>query len=177
MADKSFLAWPFFEQKHRDLRSGAEDFAKTVVPHIILALFSAIILLPLLWILRVSLTDKLTAYKIPPEIGTLGLMNYVTIFADYPFVTWFLNSLVVALATTLISGLLITSSTRSVRTPLGRSQSRAFFRLRTTAFSSHSVRPAWRAVRSPWSRSNFATPWPTVPNPMIATLVFSITLL
>ncbi len=31
------------------------------------------ILLPLLWILRVSLTDKLTAYKIPPEIGTLGL--------------------------------------------------------------------------------------------------------
>ena len=77
--------------------------AKTVVPHIILGLFSAIILLPLLWILRVSLTDKLTAYKIPPEIGTLGLMNYVTIFADYPFVTWFLNSLIVALATTIIS--------------------------------------------------------------------------
>lgn len=76
---------------------------KTVVPHLILVIFSAIILLPLLWILRVSFTDRLTAYKIPPEVGTLGLMNYVTIFADYPFVTWFLNSLVVALATTVIS--------------------------------------------------------------------------
>ena len=78
-------------------------FAKAVVPHVILVVFSAIILLPLLWILRVSLTDKLTAYKIPPEIGTLGLMNYATIFADYPFVTWFSNSLIVALATTAIS--------------------------------------------------------------------------
>ena len=57
-------------------------------------------------------------------------------------------------ATTLISGLLITSSTRSVSTPFGRSQSRAFFRSRTTAFSSHSVRPACRAVRSPWSSSS-----------------------
>ena len=28
------------------------------------------ILLPLLWVVRVSLTDKLTAYKIPPEVGT-----------------------------------------------------------------------------------------------------------
>ena len=43
----------------------------------ILAIFSLVILLPLLWIVRVSLTDKLTAYKIPPEIGTLGLMNYI----------------------------------------------------------------------------------------------------
>src|SRR5690349_23222200 len=72
-------------------------------PHVVLVMFSAMILLPLLWVVRVSLTDKLTAYKIPPEIGTFGLMNYVTIFADYPFVTWFLNSLIVALATTAIS--------------------------------------------------------------------------
>jgi len=77
--------------------------AKKIVPHIVLAIFSLLILLPLLWLLRVSLTDKLTAYKIPPEIGTFGLMNYVTIFADYPFVTWFMNSLIVALATTIIS--------------------------------------------------------------------------
>ena len=45
-------------------------FARTVLPHLILVVFSLMILLPLLWILRVSLTDKLTAYKIPPEIGT-----------------------------------------------------------------------------------------------------------
>ena len=82
----------------------------------------------------------------------------------------------ISCATTLISGLLITSSTLSVSTPFGRSQSRAFLRSRTTAFSSHSVRPAWRAVRSPWSSSSFATPCPTVPKPMIATFVFSIEL-
>ena len=72
-------------------------------PHVVLVMFSAMILLPLLWVVRVSLTDKLTAYKIPPEVGTLGLMNYETIFADYPFTTWFLNSLFVALATTVIA--------------------------------------------------------------------------
>ena len=46
---------------------------KTIIPHVILTLFSLMILMPLIWILRVSLTDRITAYKIPPEIGTLGL--------------------------------------------------------------------------------------------------------
>lgn len=80
-----------------------KNFAKLVIPHVILAIFSLIILLPLIWIVRVSLTDRLTAYKIPPETGTLGLMNYVEIFARYPFVTWFANSLIIALAATIIS--------------------------------------------------------------------------
>jgi multiple sugar transport system permease protein len=75
----------------------------TILPHTVLTAFSLVILLPLLWIVRVSLTDKLTAYRIPPEIGTLGLMNYVDIFARYPFVTWFSNSLLVALLATAVS--------------------------------------------------------------------------
>ena len=76
---------------------------KSVLPHAILILFSLAILLPLLWVLRVSFTDKLTAYKIPPEVGTLGLMNYVEIFERFSFVTWFANSLIIALAATAIS--------------------------------------------------------------------------
>jgi ABC-type glycerol-3-phosphate transport system permease component len=40
------------------------------LPHAVLILFSAAILLPLLWVFRVSLTDKLTAYRIPPEWTT-----------------------------------------------------------------------------------------------------------
>lgn len=75
----------------------------TILPHVVLSAFSLAILLPLLWVVRVSLTDKLTAYRIPPEIGTLGLMNYYDIFARYPFVTWFSNSLLVALLATAIS--------------------------------------------------------------------------
>ena len=76
---------------------------KTIIPHVVLTLFSLMILMPLIWILRVSLTDRITAYKIPPEIGTLGLMNYVEIFERYSFVTWFANSLIIALAATAIS--------------------------------------------------------------------------
>ena len=74
-----------------------------VVRHAILIAFSAAILLPLLWMLRVSLTDKLTAYKIPPEIGTSASMNYVEVFTAYGFTSWFANSLIVALAATAIS--------------------------------------------------------------------------
>ncbi|HKQ94120.1 MAG TPA: carbohydrate ABC transporter permease [Aestuariivirgaceae bacterium] len=78
-------------------------FARNALPHAVLVVFSLMILMPLLWILRVSFTDKLTAYKIPPEIGTVGLMNYVDIFARYPFAMWFGNSLLVALLATAIS--------------------------------------------------------------------------
>ncbi|HXA71977.1 MAG TPA: acyl-CoA dehydrogenase family protein [Stellaceae bacterium] len=35
MADRSFLAWPFFEPRHRDFAAGLEDWAKKVVsPHV-----------------------------------------------------------------------------------------------------------------------------------------------
>lgn len=80
-----------------------QRFSRSILPHVILVLFSLAILLPLLWILRVSFTDKLTAYKIPPEIGTLGFMNYVDIFSRFPFVTWFTNSFLIALAATAVS--------------------------------------------------------------------------
>jgi acyl-CoA dehydrogenase len=35
MGDKSFLAWPFFDAKHRALESDVADFAKTIVPGLI----------------------------------------------------------------------------------------------------------------------------------------------
>ncbi|MCE3248424.1 MAG: binding-protein dependent transport system inner rane protein [Geminicoccaceae bacterium] len=76
---------------------------RLALPHLVLILFSAAILLPLLWVLRVSLTDKLTAYKIPPEWTTPHLNNYVEIFIAYPFATWFLNSVLVALASTAVA--------------------------------------------------------------------------
>lgn len=85
------------------MASRAARLVRAGVPHTVLTAFSLMILLPLLWIVRVSLTDKLTAYKIPPEIGRLGLFNYVDVFTKYPFVTWFANSFVVALATTAIA--------------------------------------------------------------------------
>ncbi len=43
-----------------------------LAPHLVLIAFSASILLPLIWLLRVALTDKLTAYRIPPELAPLA---------------------------------------------------------------------------------------------------------
>ena len=94
--------------------------AKKIVPHVILTIFSLVILMPLIWIVRVSLTDKLTAYKIPPEIGTLGLMNYVDIFERFPFVTWFANSFIVAIVSTVIALPLATAMAYSLRPPQHR---------------------------------------------------------
>ena len=50
-----------------------------------------------------ALTDKLTAYKLPPEWVALRLDNFITIFAEYNFAGYFLNSLVAALGSTAIS--------------------------------------------------------------------------
>ncbi len=74
-----------------------------LVPHGVLIVFSAAILLPLLWLLRVALTDKLTAYKIPPEWGQASLANFVEIFTGYPFFNYFLNSVAVALGATVVA--------------------------------------------------------------------------
>ena len=72
-----------------------------LLPHAVLIVFSALIVLPLLWLLRVALTDKVTAYKIPPEWGEMNLVNFVEIFTGYPFFNYFLNSFTVAAGATL----------------------------------------------------------------------------
>jgi multiple sugar transport system permease protein len=65
--------------------------------------FSAVILLPLVWLARVALTDKLTAYKLPPEWVALRPDNFITIFTEYNFAGYFLNSIVAAVGSTAIS--------------------------------------------------------------------------
>ncbi len=73
------------------------------VPHLILVAFSAALFLPLLWLARVALTDRLTAYKLPPEWVTLRLDSFVEIFETHSFAGYFLNSIVAALGSTVIS--------------------------------------------------------------------------
>ena len=74
-----------------------------LLPHAVLIAFSAAILLPLLWLLRVALTDKTTAYKIPPEWGQASIGNFVEIFTGYPFFNYFINSVTVAIGATVIA--------------------------------------------------------------------------
>jgi multiple sugar transport system permease protein len=77
--------------------------AKAVVPHLILIAFSLAILLPLLWLARVALTNKLTAYQLPPQWVALRLDNFVEIFNSFGFARYFLNSVVAAVGSTVIS--------------------------------------------------------------------------
>jgi len=76
---------------------------RRLLPHAVLVVFSLGILLPILWLLRVALTDKQTAYKIPPEWAPLRLGNFVEIFSGYPFFDYFLNSVSIALGSTLVA--------------------------------------------------------------------------
>lgn len=85
---------------------GSRVFGKALskaAPHFILTAFSASILLPLIWLARVALTDKLTAYKIPPEWAPLRLGNFIEIFTRYNFENYFINSMVAAIGSTAIS--------------------------------------------------------------------------
>ena len=52
---------------------------KSIISHTVLIVFSMIIFLPILWLLRVALTDKVTAYKIPPEWVDLNFYNFLYI--------------------------------------------------------------------------------------------------
>ena len=76
---------------------------RTAVPHVILIAFSASIFLTLLWLARVALTNKLTAYKIPPEWAPLRFDNLVEIFTRYHFASYFFNSMVAAVGSTVIA--------------------------------------------------------------------------
>src|SRR5215468_1488025 len=74
-----------------------------VVPHAILIAFCAAIFLPLLWLARVAFTDKLTAYKLPPEWVALKPDNFIEIFEKFGFARYFLNSVIAAVGSTAIS--------------------------------------------------------------------------
>ncbi len=74
-----------------------------LLPHTVLIVFSSIILVPLLWLLRVALTNKLQAYQIPPEWSAPHIRNFVEIFTVHPFSDYFLNSVAVAFGTTLVA--------------------------------------------------------------------------
>ena len=76
---------------------------KFILSHSILIMFSLIIMLPLLWLLRVALTNKVTAYKLPPEWGELNFLNFIDIFVKHPFLSYFANSIFIASASTFLA--------------------------------------------------------------------------
>ena len=78
--------------------------AADIATYILLSIFCLIILLPILWIIRLSFTTKFVAYKIPPEWFFKPILdNYRSLFVDYGFARFFFNSLIVAIGSTAIA--------------------------------------------------------------------------
>jgi multiple sugar transport system permease protein len=74
------------------------------VTYVLLSLFSLIILLPILWMIRFSFTTKFIAYSIPPVWFFKPILeNYRSLFADYGFLNFFVNSIVVSVCSTIIA--------------------------------------------------------------------------
>ena len=74
-----------------------------LLPHAVLIMFSCVILAPLLWLLRVALTNKLQAYQIPPEWSVPNINNFVEIFTVHSFSDFFFNSAIVAIGSTCVA--------------------------------------------------------------------------
>lgn len=75
-----------------------------IISYTILIIASLVVLLPILWVARTSLANRLIAYKIPPVwFFTPTLDNYRLIFQQYPFQKYFLNSFVIAIVASLIA--------------------------------------------------------------------------
>ena len=78
-----------------------------VVLYIVLIVVALFFLMPFVWILRCSMVSKAQAYMIPPDWSAhLTLENYVNVMQNNHFGKYFLNSLVIGLASTLLSILL-----------------------------------------------------------------------
>src|SRR5437868_7864953 len=75
-----------------------------IFSHVILVAVSAIVVVPLLWVLRTSFADKVVAYKIPPDlVFSPTLDNYREILQRFSFGSFFLNSLIIAITSTAIA--------------------------------------------------------------------------
>ena len=75
-----------------------------IVAHIILILFSFIIVAPILWTLRTSFATDVIAYEIPPKFFFKPtIKNYVDILVENNFIRHFKNSFIVSLVSTAIS--------------------------------------------------------------------------
>ena len=82
----------------------ARRLLPSVLAHSVLILASLVVVLPLLWILRTALVRRVDAYQIPPKwISGFTTVNFETIFGTGGFGRFAANSLLIALATTLLA--------------------------------------------------------------------------
>jgi len=84
-------------------RRTAEAMSRTLL-HLILLGGAATMVVPFLWMLSTSLKTNLEVFRFPPTLipGDPQWHNYLDIFQVVPYGRWFLNSLFITLAQTLL---------------------------------------------------------------------------
>lgn len=86
------------------MSSRTKRLINTILSNLILVIASLAILLPIIWIIRTSLANRLIAYKIPPEwIFTPTFDNYLVIFQQYPFQKYLLNSIYISIGAAAVA--------------------------------------------------------------------------
>src|SRR5260221_12687308 len=75
----------------------------TVAINIVVAVIGVIIAYPLVWMISASFKQTTEIYQFPPTLIPNGFTftNYARLFTDWPFGTWYINSLVIALSCTI----------------------------------------------------------------------------
>jgi arabinogalactan oligomer/maltooligosaccharide transport system permease protein len=88
-----------------------------VLLHVLLILFTLVAIYPVLWVISVAFsgTQNLAFADVPPDPGfldrlravmpwpeTFSLANFADVLTEQPFLTWLMNSAIVAAATTVV---------------------------------------------------------------------------
>ena len=72
--------------------------------YILLFLVTGVILFPIYWMILASFREsKLASTSLIPDIQNFNLSAYIQVFHDFPFLTWFRNSVIVAVLTTIVA--------------------------------------------------------------------------
>lgn len=89
--------------RRRKIRSGRRSRPASLALHLVLIVASIIAVFPIAWILLTSVKTKRATWEDSTSVGTLGFSNYRQVFTQTEFGHWFVNSLFVALGTTVLA--------------------------------------------------------------------------
>lgn len=87
------------------MTSSPRTLAGKAVPYGILTLASVCVLIPVLWMVSTSLKDDTAIFSTPPRWipEEITFQAFARVWSDYPFTTYFTNSVLVVGASTLVS--------------------------------------------------------------------------
>jgi arabinogalactan oligomer/maltooligosaccharide transport system permease protein len=94
----------------RVLKRGRRSPLASLALHLTLICASLVSVFPVAWIAFTSLKTDRNSWLDPGQVGHLGIGNYRQVFTETLFGHWFLNSLVISAATTVVSVIIAASA-------------------------------------------------------------------